>query len=77
MIVLVTEQRQVLVNALLVVLFNKGIKYRHWPSSGTVAGVKRRTGRYLYIAQLDVRNRAAIEEMLACSLPSGAILISW
>ncbi len=43
--------------------------YRHWPSPGAVAGVKRRTGDNLYIAQLDVRNRAAIEEMLA-SLPA-------
>ncbi len=34
-----------------------------------VAGVKDELGDNLYIAQLDVRNRAAIEEMLA-SLPA-------
>lgn len=38
--------------------------------------LKDELGDNLYIAQLDVRNRAAIEEMLASLLPSGAILIS-
>lgn len=56
-------------NALLVVLFNKGIKLSPLVVAGErLQELKDELGDNLYIAQLDVRNRAAIEEMLA-SLP--------
>lgn len=63
-------------NALLVVLFNKGIKLSPLAVAERLQELKDELGDNLYIAQLDVRNRAAIEEMLASLLPSGAILIS-
>lgn len=56
-------------NALLVVLFNKGIKLSPLAVAERLQELKDELGDYLYIAQLDVRNRAAIEEMLA-SLPA-------
>lgn len=57
-------------NALLVVLFNKGIKLSPLAVAGErLQELKDELGDNLYIAQLDVRNRAAIEEMLA-SLPA-------
>lgn len=64
MIVLVTGATAGLVNALLVVLFNKGIKFiATGPITGAVAGIKRRTWEIIFISpQLDV-NRAAIKEM--------------
>ena len=70
MIVLVTGATAGFVNALLVALFNKGIKL----SPPAVARerlqeLKDELGDNLYIAQLIARNRAAIEEMLA-SLPA-------
>lgn len=64
-------------NALLVVLFNKGIKViATGRRQERLQELKDELGDNLYIAQLDVRNRA-IEEMLASPSPSGAILISW
>lgn len=56
-------------NALLVVLFNKGIKLSPLVVAERLQELKDELGDNLYIAQLDVRNRAAIEEMLA-SLPA-------
>ncbi len=57
-------------NALLVVLFNKGIKLSPLVRrQERLQELKDELGDNLYIAQLDVRNRAAIEEMLA-SLPA-------
>lgn len=56
-------------NALLVVLFNKGIKLSPLAVAERLQELKDELGDNLYIAQLDVRNRAAIEEMLA-SLPA-------
>lgn len=56
-------------NALLVVLFNKGIKLSLLAVAERLQELKDELGDNLYIAQLDVRNRAAIEEMLA-SLPA-------
>ena len=65
-------------NALLVVLFNKGHKViATGRRQERLQELKDELGDNLYIAQLDVRNRAAIEEMLASPPPSGAILISW
>lgn len=60
-------------NALLVVLFNKGIKLSPLAVAGErLQELKDELGDNLYIAQLDVRNRAAIEEMLA-SLPAEVV----
>lgn len=39
--------------------------------------LKDELGDNLYIAQLDVRNRALLKRCWHRSLPSGAILISW
>ena len=66
MIVLVTGATAGLVNALLVVFIQQGHKViATGRRQERLQELKDELGDNLYIAQLDVRNRAAIEEMLA------------